>query len=477
MENRRVLCCLLLIYFVLTFSCLFYWQNKNHNSLTGDEPHYLVLASAIAHWGTFEQSKAYLLEFKNNDFYNWNIREDFVSPQNTHALLGKNGLFNIHNVGLPLLLALPLKIKGVLGAQLTMLLLSAFLPFFVFLFACRFSKNQKNIFYSVLLSSIALPFIPASFRIFPDILAGILSLAALYGVFFYSSMNYLKKIILIFCIAFLPWLQIKFSAAAFILFFAFLFLEFLNYKKIKYFNPSNKIIVLLFLIIFSISFLLLAYYNFYAFDSVFGPYSNGALVLNKTNFMVLLGLFLDQNHGFLMQNPIHFVGVFYCAYLYYYNRFAFWVWLLVFLSFVIPHSMHPNWYGGASFVGRFQWAATCVFVIPTVLGLIHILEKINHQQIQNNLKLFCIKLFFCFSIALQLYFYHRYMRKLIHIFNKDENTPFDSYSVFYRHFLDHYLPMFYNSNLAFSYFPNYFWIGVFLIIFIFGFLNKERIKK
>jgi hypothetical protein len=47
----------------------------------------------------------------------------------------------------------------------------------------------------------------------------------------------------------------------------------------------------------------------------------------------------------------------------------------VFLSLIVPNALHPNWYGGWSFSGRFQWAAAIAFIIPTICGLLFIAKR------------------------------------------------------------------------------------------------------
>mgnify|MGYP004271023811 CR=1 FL=1 len=70
--------------------------------------------------------EAYKEEFVTREIYppglNSGNPESDPSPQNTHAVIGPNGLFNVHNIGLPLLLAIPYKISGVHGCKAFMIL-------------------------------------------------------------------------------------------------------------------------------------------------------------------------------------------------------------------------------------------------------------------------------------------------------------------------------------------------------------------
>ena len=89
----------------------------------------------------------------------------------------------------------------------------------------------------------------------------------------------------------------------------------------------------------------LAMYNEYAFGNFFGPYQNGAFEVSKTAFMVLSGLYFDQNQGFLLQNPFFLIGVLFIVFLFAYDRRFYFVAALVYLSLIVPNALHPNWYG------------------------------------------------------------------------------------------------------------------------------------
>jgi hypothetical protein len=49
--------------------------------------------------------------------------------------------------------------------------------------------------------------------------------------------------------------------------------------------------------------------------------------------------------------------------------------LVIYASLVVPNSMHPNWYGAFSFVGRFMWAGATVILPVVLFGFI----KCAHQ--------------------------------------------------------------------------------------------------
>ena len=210
---------------------------------------------------------------------------------------------------------------------------------------------------------------------------------------------------------------------------------------------------------------MLVFYNYYAFGKISGPYESGALQLSKTSLMVLLGLFWDQNQGFLLQNPVNLVGVFAIGWLYRFNRQFSLVWGLAFLSLIVPNALHPNWYGGGSFSGRFEWSAVIVFIVPTLYGLLILgrhYEKIFHTVI-------------ALSVTLQLYFFYIYALSGVQLYNKNVATWFDSYPIFYSP-VHAWLPMLYNSTWAYHYIPNYAWLIFVGSLLIMGFLQKKEVR-
>jgi hypothetical protein len=140
--------------------------------------------------------------------------------------------------------------------------------------------------------------------------------------------------------------------------------------------------------------------------------------------MVIIGLFFDQNHGFLWQNPLHFIGLFMIGRLFYYDKFFTLLWMLIFFSLLIPNGLHPNWYGGGSFAGQFAWSSAVLFIIPTLYGLL-MLGKVNPRLFNCLVFLvffgkviffFSIRLFRLASIINCRRFLHRITQSIIPIF-------------------------------------------------------------
>ncbi len=458
--KKTTLLIALLIYCIFSLTTLFSWNTKGINTITGDEPHYLVMSSGIVNQGSLEQTAPYREEFKAREIYKHGLAPTDAqpSPKNTHAVMGPNGLFNVHNIGLPLLLTLPFLFGSVLGAKVMMVFFGSFVIIAGWKFASRFSENQTHRLLALIAATISLPLIPLSNQIYPDVLAGLIALTGLYWFLtLHERRTAALEALLAATIVFLPWLQIKFAATCVVLV--------LSISAKSYFQSKDLKRIFRILIIAGLSCVALAAYNYYAFGSIFGPYQKGALEISKTSFMVLLGLHFDQNQGFILQNPVNLIGILAIGWMYKLNREFAVIWAVVFLSLIAPNALHPHWYGGGGFSGRYQWAAAIVFIIPTIYGLLFISK--SKEKIFKSI-IVC-------SMFLQLYFFYQYAIIGIDLYTKNTGTRFDTYSIFYYP-MHAWMPMLYDASWAYGYWPNYFWIILAITLLIFGFISKSSIS-
>jgi hypothetical protein len=459
--KKNTLLIALLIYGIFSLATLFSWHTKGINSVTGDEPHYLVMSSGIVKQGSLEQTAPYREEFKAREIYKHGLApaDAQPSPENTHAVMGPNGLFNVHNIGLPLLLTLPFLFGGVLGAKLLMVFFGSLVVIVGWKFSSYFSENQTHRLWALIVATISLPLIPLSNQIYPDVLAGLIALTGLYWFLtLHERRTAVLEALLAATIVFLPWLQIKFAATCLVLV--------LSISLRIYFQSKDLNRIFRVLIIAGVSCTTMAAYNHYAFGNIFGPYQSGALEISKTSAMVLLGLHIDQNQGFILQNPVNLIGILAIGWMYKLNRTFALVWALVFLSLIVPNALHPHWYGGGGFSGRFQWAAAIVFTIPTIYGLLVI------SKFKENI----FKSIIASGVLLQLYFFYHYAIIGINLYTKTVGTRVDAYSIFYYP-IQAWMPLLYDSNWAYGYWPNYFWTILGGALLLIGFINKDRISR
>lgn len=428
------------LYLAFAVATLALWQYRGINQVTGDEPHYLVIADGIIRDASFDVSQAYAREFATRRIFAAGLApaDAVPGPSNTHGLTGPNGLFSGHNIGLPLLMALPLKLFGTLGSKLFMILLSGWGVVLAWKLSRHYGASPKVATLAVVALTTGLPMLPAANQIYPDLLAGLICLGGLYWL---ATAHYQRRPLTTLgyalALAFLPWLQIKFSAAALLLVLAAAWLSIQQRRGV--------IQTLLWPISFGISLLLLASYNLYAYGKMSGPYQSDALEISANALMVLVGLLVDQNQGMLMQNPMLALGVMFLLPLARREPRLMVTWLLVFLALLVPNAMHPNWYGGGSFSGRFGWSAALCLFLPTLAAIAPLMERIGKRPLIVLLVAF---------ILLQAYAFKCYAWSGINLYQRPAETWLSAYSIFYSRFST-WFPALYDIQWAPTFAPNY----------------------
>ncbi|MFQ5718585.1 MAG: hypothetical protein ACE5IK_03460 [Acidobacteriota bacterium] len=358
------------------------WTASARYPPTGDEPHYLVMADGLLRDHTFDQTQAYRREFRNRDISPAGLaqRGASPSPKNTHARSGVHGLYNVHGVGLPILLALPFAVAGVAGAKFFLLLLVSLLVPLTWHIAGQLTKNRAHRILSTAVVVLAAPFIPAAGQIYPGLIAGIGALSVIASLLGWKRGHPDNRAgttppqarmtlgLALICYA-LPWLHIKFTIIAVILGAAMAIRAYRVYR-----STVRALAILTGLLV---SLVMLAAYNIHAFGRPQGPYIGPALIVSWQSLVVLVGLHLDRFQGLFIQNPAYFLGL---AALVPFLREHFRAGIVValcYLSFIIPNALHPNWYGGDSFAGRFAWSAAVVALPIVVFAIVTILKDLR----------------------------------------------------------------------------------------------------
>ncbi len=390
-------------YLLLCFGVWGYWLSHERDYFSGDQPHYLVIASALVDHASFEVTRAYRSEIERDRFRIGMLVESGTDVSDegiaylfrAHTRAGPHGLYNVHNIGLPILLSPALVVSewlqrlarhlGVdsqwiaslprLGCMAFILLLSGAIPLLAWSFSgLFFSERTPRILTSVALGCAA-PFSYAAQQIYPDIPAGIIAAAGLlYCVrgARESETHRVARPVLALLIALLPWLQIRFFAPALLLATACHLVERRSASgrrtRAAWFFPAALLA----------STLGLAHYNQFAFGQATGPYREGSLSIAPEGRMVLLGLHVDQLHGIFLAQPLMLAAVVGLSALFVRD------WRLAALtgalhaSFVVPTAMHPNWYGGFSLAGRFGWSGAVVLLVLGLLSVVVSLVRLSY---------------------------------------------------------------------------------------------------
>lgn len=349
----------LIVFFPLFFYVILaiFWSERL--GITGDEPHYLLMAKTLVEYGTLNLKKSYT----DRDFYR-DIYKGNLDPHVPLKLLSTDKWYSIHNYGFPFLLVpiyIASKITGlsfVLSVRIFTGLLfgiSLLLIYKAFGLKCNIRDGSEKaplpsigtfFILTYLIVSFSFPSLFISQFIYPDIILFFaVSLAMLYSVKTTQMSNSRALVTLISVImAILPWLHSK-----------YLIISFSLLTLIFFSTPRNKKYLLLSLTGFVLS--LLGLFIFYRF--LYGSYSFSAPypyrpISGRYVFDGLIGYFVDQRVGLFIKAPLFAFGVFEFFYLLKASRrnIPFMILAFSLMLSIILNASHvvfggaPNWHGG-----------------------------------------------------------------------------------------------------------------------------------
>lgn len=490
---------ILLLYLVAALTTLHAWQSAGF-TLTGDEPHYLVIARGILVDHTLEQTVPYREAFAQGLFFGGASTEP-PTPANTHAYLGPNGLFNIHNVGLPLLIALPYGALGVVGVKVFLVLVGGVALILLWKISGVFVRPVeggravvgRTVVRAVTVGAVGLgmPLLPGANQVFPDIPAGVLCLVGLYGVLTVVRRPLVwREVLTGIAVGYLPLLQIKFALPALVLVVSLAVAivrretagappQGAHQEGAQQERRGNlrgaglarglrraAAVVVPFVVLLGILF----DYNLYAFSNLTGPYDSGAFEVGPAALMSFEGLVIDQNQGLLFQSPIAFAGLIGAGLMFARRRCFTLAWVLVLLALLVPNALLANEYGGYSLNGRFQWPAALVFAVATIFALGRLAAARPLAWAVVSAVGLAVSAGFWALLTLSPTFLEFGGRLL---YRQDPLPWLLEYSVFYFP-LQNALPALYDPGWAAGFPPNTVWAVVVLVLLVVGFAPGIR---
>ena len=362
---------LLAVPVVLYLTIAVYWQSEGMYTITGDEPHYLLVADSIVRDHDLRVLNNYMIDTPVERAVKMKL---YVPEQMPWHVQNQ---FSRHNLGLPFLLALPYAIAGVAGAKIFMALLAGFWPFLLYkvLFQITESKRWSVLFAFTL--GIGLPFTAASNQIYPDLLGGAIILYVAEKIFgrfygryeepFSPAMNLWLGAL----VGFLPWLHVRMLAPALLLLLAHIYVEAKSDRSVA--RPRHYLFAAA--VAFCL-FALLFVYNRAAFGNFMGAYASDSVYLDvKENAMIFFGLHWDQSQGMFIEQPLLLLGLVGVIPLVKANLRGAILLALLYVSVLLPNSVHPAWYGGFAFPGRFFWTAFALWVFPLAFTIKYLLKR------------------------------------------------------------------------------------------------------
>jgi len=456
---------LALAYLLLALGTLLIWRVRGVYLLVGDEPHYLVIAKAIGESLSFDQLQAYQSELARPVIFAQTMEplDLTLSSPGTQTFINASGMFSVHAPGLGLLLAPAFLLGGVVGSKLMLVLIGALVIPVAWAAVGAFIQQHWARLAITGVVALGCPLLYSVGQVYPDVTAGVIVLLGLTWLLIGNGNRPAwQSVPVAASLAFLPWLQVKFAAPAIVLTLALAWL----WRRTHRMLAGGSVVAL------TVSLGLLAAFNTHAYGSVTGAYVDGGLTLSPTALMVLFGLFLDQNQGLLMLNPVLWAAVPGVVLLLRRNRAYALIWLVVVASLVVPNAMHPNWYGGGSFIGRFALPASMACVIPAAAFLSALYRRAPQAlwAVVGGAGLFQAVCWAWYALISGI---QPGFSSGVDLYNKPAATWLENYAVF-GFPVQRFLPALYDIDWAWSFGPNLVWIGLACLLALGSWLACRR---
>ena len=441
-------------YVLLTLITLATWDVRGVYGLTGDEPHYLVMTDSLLGDQTLELTSAYGREFASPTFYSLGLASvgvegpDALGPPAAHVVQTAQGYFSWHGWGVPFLAALVLPWAGVVGVKVVMAAAGVVVIVSAWIIAGLLGARASHRVGMVAAVAVAYPLLLASGQIFPDLWAGALALV----VFVWLLNDRWRQSTWATAAAgvsvgALPWLGMKFALAAVILAAGVLVVA------LRRVGVSS---VVWFVVPLGLLGGALVAYHVWAFGSLLGPPTEGALEFGRDFWMLLPGLLSDQNQGLLFFNPALWLALPGVVLLWRRTRMVGAIWTAVFLAIWIPGAAHPGLYGMGSFNGRYAWALACLAVVPALVGFAALFTRAPRAAWMLSI----------LAMVFQVYLWvlgtfvsagGPGLPGGLDLYTRPISTWLESYSAWWFP-IQGFLPAWYNSEWAFTFWPNVVWL-------------------
>jgi hypothetical protein len=354
-------------------------------STTGDEPYYLLITHSFAKDHDLDLAN----NFQNRDYslFCWGGR--LWEGQNI-LTTEKGEMFSTAYNGLyPSLLLPGYVLGGRLGATFTNNIFAALLMLNLFLLCFEITKSHRASFYTWLCVAFTSPVLFFSSQIYPEILAGLLTIFTFRKIreIRYFSTSLKANLVLIGAvICILPWLKVRYAPIAGILFF----LTIIQIKRFRFLI----VILLIIAILGCLSFLFLDKFLFkgtmlhrFGTANIEEILSGQKSIIQtiwsrfKWNSHIIrgsLGLIFDQEFGLLFYTPIYslaFVGL---LLMIRENRRDIFMVLMIYIaySYVVLSHFGRMWYAGWSLPSRY---------IVSIVPLLGILVAKSFQELRGKL--------------------------------------------------------------------------------------------
>ena len=328
-----------------------WWTASGRLPVTGDEPHYLVIAASVVHDFDFDV---------RNNYEQYEAIHEILSDAPTHVRPAEAGWWPRHMPGLGILLAVPFGLGGAIGARAA---LPALLIPVLGIAVHRWSRGllrPADAMVATLGGLACSPLIFGASQLYPD-LAGGAAVLALAGWLWGHERRTRLGWCLYWCAAgFLCWLHVKYYGTSAVL--AALGIWQLRRDASRFTAATYSVFGVLFLA----GPVLFAAFSLPRFGDMLGGRQGAELIPDFARTVeIFLGLHLDQVHGLFFHQPLFLPGLIALGWMIRRRHPLTLSWLVLYASLLVPNALERIPYGGhIAPAGRFGWSATWLWIIP-----------------------------------------------------------------------------------------------------------------
>ena len=183
--------------------------------ITGDEPHYLIVATSLLRDGDLDVLNNYR-EQDYRVFYPYHLG-DARDPEDMHVLYGRGGhLFSKHSLGLPLLLLPAIRLAGYGPAKPFMMAVTALLSVQAYLLALELTGRRGPAWFAWVAVSFTSPLLLYADQLYPEVPGALLVVAGVRAVL-RPRFSAGPAVVAGWCVGLLPWFHLRYVPLAAIL--------------------------------------------------------------------------------------------------------------------------------------------------------------------------------------------------------------------------------------------------------------------
>ena len=359
---------------LLAASLAYWWSTTNRYRLTGDEPHYLILAASLLRDGD--------VDVRNNFEEDATTGEIYGALPDRHVLVRDGREYIHHAPGLSALLVLPFAVGGTIAGRLLLCLLIA--P--ILGWACWRWFSGRAPPGDVALATAGVLICPVvlfgSGQVYGDLLAGVV-IAAL-AVWLWSTEASGDPaestpspsgerspggwVLFGLTAGLLPWLHMKYLATT-ALFGLFAAWQVWRERPRRLDEP--RLPTWGYAVCGALLLIGPATFFWYQFATHGMPLAGQGQGMTGTPYLrtveMLIGRHLDQSHGLFWHQPLFFPGLIALGWMIRKRHPLTIPWLLLYGSLLVPSAVFDRW-GGIP-MGRLSWAGLWLWLVPIGLWL------------------------------------------------------------------------------------------------------------